>query len=90
MYALHSLNRKEILSVLLQFVVDAGSATPHRVYTDFDSKLLKGEVSIWFHENRCKLHASPSGRQSQNGLIECIWQTVIAMAWSYITDIQMP
>ena len=27
-YALHSLNHKEILSVLLQFVVDAG-ATPH-------------------------------------------------------------
>ena len=75
--------------MLLQFVVDAG-ATPHRVYTDFDSKLLEGKVSIWFHENCCKLHASPLGRQSQNGLVERVWQMVIAMAWSYITDMQMP
>ena len=31
-----------------------------------------------------------SGRQSQNGLIEHVWQMVIAMAQSYITDMQMP
>jgi len=77
--------------MLLQFIVDAGT-TPHQVYKDFDSKLLEGEVLIWFHENCCKLlHASPLGWQSQNGFFEHVWQMVIAMAWSYIiTDIQMP
>ena len=34
-FALWSLNHKEIMSILQQFVVDAG-ASPHHVYTDFD------------------------------------------------------
>jgi len=39
-YALRSLNHKEIISVLQQFMIDAG-ASPHRIYTDFDPKFLE-------------------------------------------------
>ena len=88
-YALWSLNHKEIINVLLQFVVDV-RATPHCAYMDFDPKLLEGKVLTWFCENSCKLHASPSGWQSQNGLVEWAWQTAMAMAQSYIMDMQMP
>ena len=68
-YALHSLNHKEIISVLQQFMIDAG-ASPHHIYTDFDPKFLEGETARWFREQRCKLRAAPSGRQNQNGLVE--------------------
>ena len=70
-------------------MIDAG-ASPHRIYTDFDPKFLEGEMARWFHEQRCKLRAAPSGSQNQNGLVERTWQTVVAMARSYVTDMQMP
>ena len=45
---------------------------------------------MWFHENQCQLQASPSGCQSQNGLVQHLWPTAVAMAHSYIMDMQMP
>ena len=38
----------------------------------------------------CHIHAAPSGWQNENGLAERAWQTTIAMARLYITDMQMP
>jgi hypothetical protein len=36
------------------------------------------------------LRAAPNGRQSQNGLIERNWRTMVTMARAFLTDRQMP
>ena len=88
-YALKSLCHTNIIKVFQQFQVDAGSL-PHRLYTDFDSKLVAGPTGQFLLEHGCKVRASPSGRQDKNGLVERAWQTAVGMARSYITDMQMP
>ena len=65
-------NHEDIIDVLNQLVVWAGSV-PHRVLTDFDNKLLDGNVSKWYREHQCKLTGVPGGRQNQNGLVERAW-----------------
>jgi len=75
MYALHSVTHKDFIT-LEEFVLDAG-ASPHQVYTDFDSKPLDDEMGKWFWQNKCKLHASPTGCQYQNGLVKHAWQMIV-------------
>jgi hypothetical protein len=88
-YALKSLCHENIKKVFQQFQVDAGSL-PHRLYTDFDSKLIAGPTEQYLLEHGCKVCASPNNWQDKNGLVECAWQTAVAMARSYITDMEMP
>jgi hypothetical protein len=88
-YAFKSLCHENITRAFQQFCVDAGSL-PHRLYTDFDSKLITGPTEQFLCENGCKIHASPSYHQDKNGLVERAWQTIISMARSYVTDMQMP
>ena len=80
-YALKSLCHTNIIKVFQQFQVDAG-LLPHRLYTDFDSKLIAGPTEQFLLEHGCKVRASPSNRQDKNGLVECAWQTAVAMARS--------
>ena len=65
-----------------------------KIYTDFDPKLLAGDTEKWLltkiPEQPCRIHAAPTGQQNENGLVEQAWQTTVAMARSYITDMQMP
>ncbi len=88
-YPLRSLNHEEIIGCLDSLVVDAGCA-PRRILTDFDNKILDGRVTKWFQFHKVKVQAAPPGRQNQNGLVECAWQTSCNMARSYITDMRMP
>jgi len=89
-YALKSLTHEDITNALRDFKIDAGGL-PTRIYTDFDNKLIAGMTAQWLKDNGdCKIIASLGSRQSQNGLVERAWQTISAMARSYITDMQMP
>jgi hypothetical protein len=88
-YALKSLCHTNIIKVFQQFQVDAGSL-PHWLYTDFDSKLVAGPTEKFLLEHGCKVRASLNSCQDKNGLVERAWQTAIAMARSYIMDMQMP
>ncbi len=87
-YALKSLCHENITRAFQQFCVDAGSL-PHRLYTDFDNKLITGPTEQFLCENGCKICASPNSRQDKNGLVERAWQTFVYMAHSYVTDMQM-
>ena len=87
-YALKSLCHENITRAFQQFCVDAGSL-PHRLYTDFDNKLIAGPTEQFLCENGCKICASPNSRQDKNGLVERAWQTFVYMAHSYVTDMQM-
>jgi hypothetical protein len=82
-----------IIAALERFHADAGGL-PQKIYTDFDPKLIAGDTEKWLLTKipnaPCRIQAAPSGRQNQNGLVECAWQTTVAMARAYITDMQMP
>eukprot|EP00957_Ditylum_brightwellii_P042477 3216399-Ditylum_brightwellii.AAC.1 len=80
----------EYLCVAFQdFKIKAGGL-PQKKYTVFDQKFLKGECCKYLDEEGVRVTAAPSGRQSQNGLVERAWQMICNMARSYLTDMQIP
>jgi Reverse transcriptase (RNA-dependent DNA polymerase) len=93
LYGLRSLTQSHIIAALEKFHADAGGL-PQKIYTDFDPKLISGETEKWLltriPSRPCRISAAPSGRQNENGLVERAWQTTVAMARAYITDMQMP
>ena len=58
--------------------------------TNFDKKIMAGAVEEWLIDEECKVEPAPANRQDKNGLCERTWRTVVAMARSFITDMQMP
>ncbi len=89
MYPLQNLRHDSITSTFKQWFIDSGSP-PARLYTDFDPKILEVPTSSLLRDHNIILQGAPSGRQNQNGLVECAWETVTCMARAYITDMQMP
>ncbi len=88
-YPLLSIHHKSVLLSFVQWILDAGGFPKH-LYTDFDSKILDGPAGQFLHENSIFLTGSLNGRQNQNGLVECTWQTVTNMAHAFIMDMQVP
>ena len=92
-YGLTSMTQDTIITALEKFHAEAGGL-PQKIYTDFDPKLISGKTEQWLltkiPDKPCRVFAAPSGRQNENGLVERAWQTTVAMARSYITDMQMP
>ncbi|KAL7503562.1 hypothetical protein ACHAXN_002711 [Cyclotella atomus] len=78
----------EIISCLVQFQVAAGG-TPKTYHSDFDQKLIGGKARRWILESKSHIIAAPAHRQSSNGLVERTWQSIIRMAWAYITEKQV-
>jgi hypothetical protein len=88
-YPLRNFRHDSITSTFKQWFIDSGSP-PARLYTDFDPKILEVPTSSLLRDHNIILQGAPSGRQNQNGLVECAWETVTCMARAYITDMQMP
>ena len=64
---------------------------PKLIRTDFDRKLIAGEVSKYIEEEQhVDLEASPPYRQHQNGLVERTWQTAVTMCRNWITSSLLP
>jgi hypothetical protein len=88
-YPLKSLHHEALKAAFSAWSVDAGGF-PQCLYTDFDPKIIEGPTAAFLQENKVSVHAAPSGRQNQNGLVERTWETIINMGQAYITDMQMP
>eukprot|EP00957_Ditylum_brightwellii_P002338 179521-Ditylum_brightwellii.AAC.3 len=71
------------------FQTEAGTL-PLNLYTHFDKKIIKGDCKEYLRVNEVRVAAAPSGRQSQNGLVERTWQTICNMGGAYLTDMQIP
>eukprot|EP00956_Cyclotella_meneghiniana_P015761 scaffold24459_cov75-Cyclotella_meneghiniana.AAC.2 len=84
-YGMQALTSNEIISCFEQFVTAAGDV-PKCFHSDFDKKLIGGKALRWIQEHKSRVIASPSQRQSSNGLVERTWQTLIRMARAYITE----
>jgi len=63
---------------------------PRRIISDFDPKLIGGKARDYLNNLLIHVNAAPSGRQDRNGLAECHWQTMVAMARNWLTSAELP
>jgi len=63
---------------------------PKRLITDFDTKLIGGKAREYLNSLRIHVNAAPSNRQDRNGLAERHWQTITAMARSWLASAELP
>ena len=82
--------KTSLLEGFRKFRRDCGSTKPHTIYTDFDPKLIHGNVSTFLLSENINILAAPPERQHQNGLVERNWQTVVDMARNWIRSSLLP
>ena len=78
-----------LLEAIKKFVRDAG-IHPKLIRTDFDHKLMGGNVAAHLLDNNIKVESAPPYRQHQNGLIERHWQTIVNMARNWLKSSMLP
>lgn len=86
---LKSLHADALIAAFSQFRAEAGRLAV-QFRSDCDAKLLSQQVVSWLREHGSDIVSAPAGRQSSNGLVERNWRTMVEMARSYLTDMQMP
>ena len=89
LYGFKSLVSECLVKALELFHADPGGL-PKQFPCDCDQKLLGGGICWWIYHNQSKIIGNPAERQSFNGLATRIWQTVCAMARTYLAEAQMP
>ena len=68
-----------LLSKVKKFISQAGR-TPKTIYTDFDPKLMAGNVWKYLEEDKgIDIRAAPPEQQHKNDLVERNWQTLVNM-----------
>jgi hypothetical protein len=88
-YGLRTKTAKSIIDALWSFFIDAGGI-PQKLRCDFDSSFVKGKVYSFLRRKGIHVGASPAGRQSQNGAVECQWRTATSMARALLVEARMP
>ncbi len=76
-------------SAMQQFLIDCGTV-PKIIRTDFDQKLIGGEIKEMLTKNKIRIEAAPPYRQHQNGLVEQHWQTTVSMARNWLRSSLLP
>jgi deoxyuridine 5'-triphosphate nucleotidohydrolase len=76
-------------SAIQQFLRDCG-VKPKLIRTDFDQKLMGGEVAKLLTNAKVRIESSPPYRQHQNGLVERHWQTIVNMARNWLKSSMLP
>jgi dUTPase len=87
-YGLKNL-KGSLLDAIKRFVHDIGVA-PKLIRTDFDSKLIGGNVETFLINEKIKIESSPPYRQHQNGLVERNWQSIVRMSRNWLTSSMLP
>jgi len=63
---------------------------PKRLITDFDTKLIGGKAREYLNSLLIHTNAAPAHHQDKNGLAEWHWQTLVAMARSWLASAELP
>ena len=91
--AQHIYPLKNITSSLLRacqkFVCDT-CTTNTTILTDFDPKLIQGEVEAYFLQTNIDILVAPPQRQDKNRLAERNWQTIVNMARNWLRASLLP
>lgn len=72
-----------------QFLLDC-AIKPKLIRTDYDHKLMGGEVAKILKQNQVRVESAPPYRQHQNGVVERQWQTLVNMARNWLTSSMLP
>jgi len=88
LYPLQNLTT-DIIKQLQVFFAHLGFS-PRRLISDFDTKLIGGKAREYLNSLKIHVNAAPANRQDRNGLAERHWQTMVAMARSWLTSAQLP
>jgi deoxyuridine 5'-triphosphate nucleotidohydrolase len=78
-----------LLDAVKKFLRDC-AVIPTLIRTDFDDKLLGGDVGKLLLEHKIQVEGAPPYRQHQNGLVERHWQTMVNMARNWLTSSMLP
>jgi hypothetical protein len=87
-YGLKNLT-SSLKEAMQKFLLDCGTK-PVLIRTDFDYKLMGGEVAKLLTEEQIQVESAPPYHQSQNRLVERHWQTLVNMARNWLTSSQLP
>ena len=63
---------------------------PQKLYTDFDPKLITGDVARYLEDKEVEIVAAPPDRQDQNGLSEGNWETCVNMCRNWLRAQLLP
>ena len=78
-----------LLTAMKRFIMLSG-VKPKLICTDFDSKLIGGEVESYLLDQQIHIEASPPYRQHQNGLVERHWQSILSMSRNWLRSSMLP
>ena len=87
-YPLHNL-KDDIIQGFKDFIAELGF-TPARFICDCDRKLFGKKIRNFLINKGSIITATPGGRQSQNGLCESNWKTIVKMTRSWIASALLP
>jgi hypothetical protein len=77
------------LSAIKMFLRDCGPK-PKLLRTDFNQKIMGGDVTALLLDNEIPIQSSPPYHQHRNGLVERHWQEMVAMTRNWITQSLLP
>ena len=78
-----------LLTAMKRFIMLSG-IKPKLIRTDFDSKLIGGDVESFLLDQQISVEASPPYRQHQNGLVERHWQSILSMSRNWLRSSMLP
>ena len=80
----------DLSNAMRQFITAVGRPNIGELHTDFDEKIIGGPVRTLLNEHSIPILAAPPRRQSQNGLVERHWQTIVKMARNWLKAALLP
>ena len=87
-YGMHGASGSDVCKALWKFFIDAGGF-PRTIQCDFDPRLIGGRAAALLRSHGTRICAAPPHRQDKNGLVERRWQSLTAMARSFLTNAKL-
>ena len=87
-YPLQNLT-SDLLSQLQQFLIDVDGCCK-AIRTDFDHKLLGGNVKTFLLDKGIDIDAAPPRQQHKNGLVERSWQGIVKLSRNWLASACLP
>ena len=79
-----------LLHGMRKFITKVGRQHIGEILTDFDEKIIGGDVRKLLDEEQIPISAAPPRRQSQNGLVESHWKNIVTMARNWLRAALLP
>ena len=79
-----------LVEAIRKFITKVGRTHIGEILTDFDEKLIGGDVRKLLDEEHIPISAAPPRCQSQNSLVESHWKNIVKMARNWLRASLLP